>query len=112
MDLFEAELSQGIDDQGIGRTDSITVAWNPNQRRNVEMVGMAMRDNENVDRWKAFEIDCAFGAGYDGAFLEGIVEYGIHEASGTRQFHQDRSVPEESDLHGNRPRPFRPPKAG
>jgi hypothetical protein len=55
-------------------------------------------------------MDCAFGAGYDGAFLEGIGEYGIREASGTRQFHEDRSMPEESNFHGNHPRPFGPAK--
>jgi hypothetical protein len=55
-------------------------------------------------------MDCAFGAGYDGAFLEGIGKYGIREASGTCQFHEDRSIPEESNFHGNHPRPFGPAK--
>jgi hypothetical protein len=62
------------------------------------MVGMAVRDNENVDRWKTFRIDDALGTGRDSAFLEGIAEHGIHEAGGTRQFHKDRSMPEESNL--------------
>src|SRR5512132_519470 len=101
MDPLEAELSQGIGDQGIGRADDIAVPANPGQRGNVEMVGMAVRDNENVDGWQTFRIDDALGTERDGAFLEGIAEDGIHEAGGIRQFHENRSVTEEGNLHAD-----------
>src|SRR5512132_937115 len=82
----------------------------PTPERTVDPVAMSLGAPGESPQLENRAMDCAFGAGYDGAFLEGIGEYGIREASGTCQFHEDRSMPEESNFHGNHPRPFGPAK--
>ena len=104
VDALETEPPQGVSDEGIGRADDVAVRRKPGQRRNVEMVGMAVRDDENVDRRKPFRIDDALGTGRDRTFLEGIGEHRVHQAGGTRQFYEHRSMTEERNLHGDQPR--------
>lgn len=99
MDPFEAQLPERVHDQGIRGADRVDAAINARQRGQVEVVWVAVRDDEQIDRPQTVDVDRASWARDDTPLFERVGEDGVDEARGTSQFDQQRRVPEEYDAH-------------
>jgi len=108
VDRLEAELLQGIDDQGIGGADRVGPAIDAGERCQVEVVRMTMRDHQDVDRREVVGDDRPLRARRHGSLFEGVGEHRIHEARGALELDEHRGVPQQRDSHRPPPADARP----
>ena len=104
VDMQKTELPQPVHDQRIRCADHVAVARHSGERSEVEVIRVAVRDDQHVDRWQSLRIDRTARARGHGAFLERIMKHRIHEAGRTLHLDQQRRVSEQRDLHGRRRR--------
>jgi hypothetical protein len=97
------KLLKSIDDQRVCRNDGVCIARQSAQGRQVEVIGMAMRDDESVDAWQLFRIDPSLRAGDDRSVLEGVEENRIHQACRAIHFDEKRRMPPQGDPHRTAP---------
>jgi hypothetical protein len=107
MDSPEAELFKPVGDYWVSWTNRVAVARKPRERRNVEVIGMAMGDYQNVNGRKLLKVDHAFGTRNNRALLERIEKDGVHQAGRAIHFDQNRSMTQQGYFHD-----ITPPETG
>jgi hypothetical protein len=66
----------------------VAVARKPRERRNIEVIGKALGDYQDVNRWKLLKVDHPLGTRNNRALLERIEKDGIHQAGRAIHFDQ------------------------
>ena len=99
MDPLEAQLTEPMHDQRVGRTDRIAVARKLVQGPDIEVVRMTMRDHQQIDVRKRLEVHRAGRTRHDRAVLERIEEHRVHQTCRGPHLHQDRRMTEQRHPH-------------
>jgi len=81
MDVREAQLPECVHDERVGRTDRVDVTADAVERRQVEVIGVAVRDDEDVDLGQRVDVDRAARTRDDCALLEGRCQSARRSAS-------------------------------
>ena len=104
MDVFEAELSEPINDYRVSRANRVAIARDSCKRCEVKVIGMAVGNDQKVNSRKLLKVNNPLRTRNHRTILERIEKDRVHQTDGPVHFDQNRRVAQQGYFH-NDPHP-------